>query len=106
MKKVVIICSAGMSSSLMAKKTTTFFNEKGFEIEVTAVNLSEGNKVIESGVYELYLISPQTRMYFDDFAKVVAAVNKKIAIIPPQAYVPMPPGITKLADLIRHELEV
>ena len=106
MQKVVIICSAGMSSSLMAKKASTLFNEKGLEIEVTAVNLSEGNSVIESGAYELYLISPQTRMYFDDFANAVAAVHKKIALIPPQAYVPMPTGIAKLADLITANLEV
>ena len=31
MKKVLIICAAGMSSSLMAKKTTEFLNGKGHD---------------------------------------------------------------------------
>jgi len=106
MRKAIIICSAGMSSSLMAKKATDFFEEKGFEIEVSAINSSEGNSVIESAEYDLYLISPQTKMFFENFSKVAAKVNKKIALIPPQAYVPIPMGVSKLSEVILKELEI
>ena len=38
MKKVLIICAAGMSSSLMAKKTTEFLNGKVHDLKVDAVS--------------------------------------------------------------------
>lgn len=68
MTKALIICAAGMSSSLMAKKTTEYLQGQGQDITVEAIGATEGNKVIESATFDLYLISPQTRMYFKQFA--------------------------------------
>ena len=62
MAKALIICAAGMSSSLMAKKTTEYLQGQGQDITVEAIGATEGNKVIESAAFDLYLISPQTRM--------------------------------------------
>ena len=64
MSKALIICAAGMSSSLMAKKTTEYLQGEGHDITIEAIGATEGNKVIESAAYDVYLISPQTRMYF------------------------------------------
>ncbi|MGY3725387.1 PTS system, cellobiose-specific IIB component [Granulicatella balaenopterae] len=100
MKKALIICAAGMSSSLMAKKTTTFLQDKGHEIEIDAINASAGANTIQKDEFDLYLISPQTRMYFDNLKKVADQYNKPIMAIPPQAYVPIPMGIEKLANLV------
>ncbi|MBA4601585.1 hypothetical protein [Thermoactinomyces mirandus] len=41
MKKVLIICAGGMSSSLMAKKTTDFLKAKGNDIVVDATSANE-----------------------------------------------------------------
>lgn len=60
-----------MSSSLMAKKTTEFLKTKGLEIEVDAVSANEGNKMIEKNEFDLFLISPQTKMYFQKFKEAV-----------------------------------
>ena len=59
MTKALIICAAGMSSSLMAKKTTEYLQGQGQDITVEAIGATEGNKVIESATFDLYLISPQ-----------------------------------------------
>ena len=67
MAKALIICAAGMSSSLMAKKTTEFLKSKGHDIEVDAVSATEGGKAIATAEFDLYLISPQTKMYFKQF---------------------------------------
>lgn len=100
MAKALIICAAGMSSSLMAKKTTEFLKSKGHDIEVDAISATEGGKAIAAAEFDLYLISPQTKMYFKQFEDAGAKVGKPIVQIPPQAYIPIPMGIEKMANLI------
>lgn len=104
MSKALIICAAGMSSSLMAKKTTEFLKSKGHDIEVDAINANEGAKAIEAGSFDLYLVSPQTRMYYKQFSEAAERAGRKIAQIPPQAYIPIPMGIEKMANLILESL--
>ena len=104
MAKVLIICAAGMSSSLMAKKTTEFLKGKGHDIEVDAVSATEGGKAIAAAEYDLYLISPQPKMYFKQFEEAGAKVGKPIVQIPPQAYIPIPMGIEKMANLILEKI--
>lgn len=105
MAKALIICAAGMSSSLMAKKTTEFFKSKGDDIEVDAISATEGGKAIAAAEFDLYLISPQTKMYYKQFEEAAAKVGKPIAQIPPQAYIPIPMGIEKMANLIKENIQ-
>lgn len=104
MKKALIICAAGMSSSLMAKKTTEHFKNQGKEIEMDAVNAAVGAKTIQEDKFDLYLVSPQTKMYFDNLKKIAEQHNKPIINIPPQAYVPIPMGIEKMAQLVEDNI--
>ena len=97
MAKALIICA---SSSLMAKKTTEFLKGKGQDIEVDAVSATEGGKAIATGGFDLYLVSPQTKMYFKQFEEAGHRVGKPVVQIPPQAYIPIPMGIEKMANLI------
>ena len=100
MAKALIICAAGMSSSLMAKKTTEVLKGKGQDIEVDAISATEGGKAIAALEFDLYLVSPQTKMYFKQFEEAGAKVGKPVVQIPPQAYIPIPMGIEKMANLI------
>lgn len=104
MKKVLIICAAGMSSSMMASKTTNYFKDKDLEIFVDAVSATEGDKMIKNSDFDLFLISPQTTMYFDKFKKLGDGVNKPVVSIPFPAYVPIPTGIQKMAELIEENI--
>lgn len=104
MKKALIICAAGMSSSMMASKTTDLFKQKGEEIEVDAVSATEGDKMIKSSDFDLFLISPQTTMFLDKFVKLGKTVDKPVVSIPFQAYIPIPTGIQKLAELIEENI--
>ena len=105
MKKALIVCAGGMSSSLVAKKATALFQTAGKAIEVNATSVYAGQKAIEDDQYDLYLVSPQTRMFFDQLAKFANRTHKPIAKIPPQAYVPLPRQTQMLADLIEVHLE-
>ena len=105
MKKVLIICAAGMSSSVMAMKTTRWLNDNGHDISIDAIGVTEGNKMIESNEFDLFLISPQTRMYLKKFQETGKKSNKKVISIPPQAYVPIPQGIEKLGKVVLENLD-
>lgn len=49
---------------------------------------------------DLYLVSPQTKMYFKQFEEAGSKAGKPVVQIPPQAYIPIPMGIEKMANLI------
>ena len=103
-KKALIICAAGMSSSMMAAKATDLLKNKGLDILVEARGVSEGEGLIKDKAYDLYLISPQTKMYFKQLENTAKSVGKDIVQIPPQAYIPIPSGIAKMADLVAENL--
>ena len=65
-----------------------------------AVGVPEGQKRIEADNYDLYLVSPQTKMYFKQFEEAGSKAGKPVVQIPPQAYIPIPMGIEKMANLI------
>ncbi|MCH3669295.1 PTS cellobiose transporter subunit IIB, partial [Enterococcus faecium] len=75
MKKALIICAAGMSSSMMASKTTDFFKQKREEVLVDAVSATEGDNMIKNSDFDLFLISPQTTMFLDKFKKLGESVG-------------------------------
>ena len=56
MAKALIICVAGMSSSLMAQKTTDYFKTQGKDITVEAISSNEGERVITGATYDCTLL--------------------------------------------------
>lgn len=104
MKNVLIICAGGMSSSVLAKKSTEYLKEKGNDIQVEATSTNEGKNMIEKGKYDLFLVSPQTKMYYKQLKDTGDRYGHPVVNIPPQAYVPIPMGIEKLSNLILQEL--
>ncbi|WP_276875818.1 PTS cellobiose transporter subunit IIB [Anaerococcus hydrogenalis] len=104
MKKVLVLCNAGMSSSLIAKKTYDYFKENNKDIEVTATTVMDGGNVIKNGDYDLYLLSPQMRMNFKKFESLAKENNKKIDQIPFNAYAPTKSGVENMVKLIMKNL--
>lgn len=88
-----------MSSSVMAKNNR-LFQTKGIDIVVDATTATEGTKAIETRDFDLFIISPQTKMYVKQFAEAGARVGKPVVEIPFPAYIPIPSGIEKMAQLI------
>ncbi|MBK4851957.1 PTS cellobiose transporter subunit IIB [Enterococcus faecium] len=89
---------------MMASKTTDFFKQKGEEVLVDAVSATEGDNMIKNSDFDLFLISPQTTMFLDKFKKLGESVGKPVVNIPFQAYVPIPTGIQKLAEVIEENI--
>lgn len=105
MKRALIICAAGMSSSLMAKKVTEYFASQNKEILVDAVSATEGGNMIKNSDFSLFLVSPQTMMMFDKLKKLGEEVSKPVVSIPFPAYIPIQSGIEQLAKLIEDNIK-
>jgi len=59
MKKILLVCSAGMSTSLLVNKMKAAAKEKGIEIEIDALPVSEASSVIDK--VDIVLLGPQVR---------------------------------------------
>ncbi|MCF0259710.1 MAG: PTS cellobiose transporter subunit IIB [Erysipelotrichaceae bacterium] len=105
MKRILIVCAGGMSSSLVAKKAEEKLQSESAEISITARGVGEGKKLLKAQEYDLYLISPQTKNYMKEFEKLGEEAERKVVAIPPQAYIPVPVGTDRLCKLILSEME-
>ncbi|MBC1419291.1 PTS sugar transporter subunit IIB [Listeria fleischmannii] len=59
MKKIMLICSAGMSSSLLVKKMLEASSKRGLETEVLAVAEADVHKHVQNT--DAVLLAPQVR---------------------------------------------
>ena len=104
MKKVMLLCNAGMSSSMMAKKTSEYLKSEGQDIHVDASTTADANDVFDNSEYDMILVSPQVRMLFNEYSKKAEEKEKKIAQIPFDAYSPTSAGVIKMANIILEQI--
>ncbi|MGF7400501.1 PTS sugar transporter subunit IIB [Thermoanaerobacterium thermosaccharolyticum] len=83
--KILLMCGAGMSTSLLVKKMEKEAKDMGYDdIVINAVPIDELENYVES--YDVFLLGPQVR-YMEKKAKgIIEANGKKCATIPPQVY--------------------
>ncbi|MCF0260533.1 MAG: PTS cellobiose transporter subunit IIB [Erysipelotrichaceae bacterium] len=105
MKRILIICAAGMSSSLFAKKAGITLSSRGMDVEVEARCMTEGEDLIRKNSYDLYLVSPQARVYIESFKKAAGKSGAVILEIPPASYVPIPAGFEKFSAFMEEQIK-
>lgn len=59
MKKILLVCSAGMSTSLLVNKMNAAAKEMGVEVEIEALPVSECSTKIDE--VDIVLLGPQVR---------------------------------------------
>ena len=59
MKNILLVCAAGMSTSLLVNKMKDAAKAKGVEININALPVSECSKVIDT--VDIVLLGPQVR---------------------------------------------
>lgn len=59
MKNILLVCAAGMSTSLLVNKMKAAAKEKGVEINIEALPVSECSRVIDN--VDIVLLGPQVR---------------------------------------------
>jgi len=59
MKNILLVCAAGMSTSLLVNKMLAAAKERGLEIKIEALPVSEASRVIDE--VDMVLLGPQVR---------------------------------------------
>ncbi len=75
MKNILLVCAAGMSTSLLVNKMKAAANDRGLEIEINALPVSECSSVIDK--VDIVLLGPQVRF---QKPQVDALVNGRIPV--------------------------
>lgn len=79
MKKILLLCQAGMSTSLLVKKMTEAAQKKGIEAEIKAVGLEKFQENTDQ--YDVFLLGPQVKYKKAELEKIAAEVGKKVEVI-------------------------
>lgn len=98
MKKILLVCAAGMSTSMIVKRMQQAAKEQGIEVAIEALNNFEAMAKIEKAGIDVVLLSPQVRHLKADYEKKLAGTGIYLAIIDMQKYGMMDgAGVLKLA---------
>ncbi|KRL14477.1 MAG: PTS sugar transporter subunit IIB [Schleiferilactobacillus perolens] len=99
MKKILIVCSGGMSSAIVEKALKTEADKKGVELEASAVGSPQAQDAIENNDWDMILVAPQVRNRFDTFKGYADKKGITIENIPPRDYSPLGgPHLLKLIE--------
>ena len=65
MKKILLACSAGMSTSLLEKRMKDYINENKLDLDVFAMDSASAKENIDK--YDIILLGPQVRFMKGQF---------------------------------------
>jgi len=79
MKKILLLCSAGMSTSMVVKKMRAAAALQHIEVEIEAQGVETFQDYVEE--FDLFLLGPQIRFKVDELQKLASPFGKKVAAI-------------------------
>ncbi|QIL46837.1 PTS sugar transporter subunit IIB [Vagococcus coleopterorum] len=88
MKRIMLVCSAGMSTSLLVSKMEQAATEKGIQADIFAVAASEADVKLQddSEKIDILLLGPQVRFMKSQFEKKVATKGIPVEVIEMKDY--------------------
>lgn len=85
-KTIMLVCAAGMSTSLLVTKMQKAAEEKGVNAEIFAVSASEADATIQSKHPDVVMLGPQVRFMKDQFEEKLADTGIGVEVINMQDY--------------------
>lgn len=84
MKKILLVCSAGMSTSLLQASMNNYIQSKNYDFIVTAMPSFEAK--VNFSAWDIVLLGPQVRFEEEYFQNAAKAHNIPVAVIPSHIY--------------------
>ncbi|MDX8335843.1 MULTISPECIES: PTS sugar transporter subunit IIB [Cetobacterium] len=84
MKKILLLCSAGMSTSMVVKKMEAAAAAENIEVKIDAVGLEQFHELLSQ--YDVFLLGPQVRFKKAELAAIAAEAGKPLDVIDTMAY--------------------
>lgn len=85
-KTIMLVCSAGMSTSLLVTKMQKAAEEKGLEAEIFAVSASEADQQLATKSVDVLLLGPQVRFMKAQFEQKLASKGIPLDVIDMRNY--------------------
>lgn len=79
MVRILLCCSAGMSTSMVVQRMEKAATKLGIESKIQAVGTEEFSEKI--GEFDCCLLGPQIKYKLNDFQKCAGEYNKPVAVI-------------------------
>lgn len=99
--KVLMVCSGGMSSTIVVKAIRETANKEGFDLEIKAVGTGEFEEELAHGNYNMAIVAPQVKHRFKTFEEQASKFNVPVEMVVPMGYTPI--GAPKvLAQIKKH----
>ena len=86
MKTIMLVCSAGMSTSLLVTKMQKAAEEKGIEADIFAISAQELDFTIEQKNVDVLLLGPQVKFMQNQIESKLAGRNIPVEAIQMQYY--------------------
>jgi PTS system cellobiose-specific IIB component len=84
MTKIVLVCAAGMSTSLLVRKMQEAAVKKGADVDISAV--AESDFASHADGVNVLLLGPQVRFQFEHLKKTYEPKGIKVSVITPIDY--------------------
>lgn len=84
MKTIMLVCSAGMSTSLLVNKIKAIVKEKGLEVNIIAASEAEAKSY--QGRIDVLLLGPQVKFLLKKMEDLMAPQGTKVAVINSLSY--------------------
>lgn len=78
---IMLVCAAGMSTSMLVTKMQNAAKEKGLDAEIFAVAASEADKKLASQTIDVVLLGPQVRFMAKQFQKKLEPLKIPVEVI-------------------------
>lgn len=79
MKKILLVCDMGMSTSLVVKKMKQNAIERGLEIQIEAKGIQDFRDLIQE--FDCALLGPQIAYKLNDCQQIANKIGKKVELI-------------------------
>lgn len=78
---IMLVCAAGMSTSMLVTKMQNAAKEKGLDAEIFAVATSEADKKLASQTIDVVLLGPQVRFMAKQFQEKLEPLKIPVEVI-------------------------
>lgn len=85
-KTIMLVCSAGMSTSLLVTKMQKAAEAKGIDVDIFATAASDADNELASKKIDVMLLGPQVRFMLSQFQKKLADKNIPVEVIDMRSY--------------------
>lgn len=98
---MVLVCTIGMSSSMLISKMQQVIYEQDLPVRVTAISTQEAVEYVEQYSIDLIFLSPQVRFMKDKFQSLLKDRHTLVEVIDMSDY-----GMLNSRNILQHALDL